>query len=106
MKWNSKEVVFIFVSVLTLAVSAVGFFFGPNQIPLWYSLPVSEQQLDQKAFLFVFPVAVIFIALLHVFFIRLTKKMDATFGRIILWSSLVPLAILVVALIHIVVITI
>jgi hypothetical protein len=105
MKWHSKEVVFLVFSVLTLAVAAFGFAFGPKQIPIWYSLPISEQQIDQKLFLFVFPVSCILIVVVHSFFIRLTKQIDMTMGRIVLWASLIPLSILSIALIHILVIT-
>lgn len=106
MKSYSKEVVFIVFTIVTLAVAALGFFFGPSQVPIWYSLPVSEQQLDQKVFLFVFPVSIVSIAFLHLFFMRLTKKIDPTLGRILLWASLIPLSILTIALVHILVITV
>ncbi len=105
MKWYSKEVVFSTFSFLTLAIAAFGFFFGPAQIPIWYSLSVSEQHIDQKAFLFVFPLCVIAIAISHTFLIRVTKQIDQTMSRIILWASVIPLCILSIALIHILVIT-
>lgn len=105
MKSYSKEVVFIVFTVLALAVAALGFVVGPDQVPVWYSLPVSEQQIDQKVFLFVFPVSIIVIAILHTFFIRLTKPIDPTLSRIVLWASLIPLSILSIAMIHILVIT-
>lgn len=106
MKWYSKEVVFIVFPIVTLAIAAFGFFFGPAQIPVWYSLPVSEQQIDQKVFLFVFPLSCIAIVAVHNFFIRVTKKIDPTMGRIVLWSSLIPLCILCIALVHILVVTV
>jgi hypothetical protein len=106
MKLHSAEVVFLSFCVLALVIATLGFFFAPVTIPIWYSLPVPDQQLDSRAWLFLFPIAMMVIALLHRFFIKLTRPIDPRLSELIVWATCIPMSILLIALIHILVITI
>lgn len=95
---------FILIQVLALvtcATAAIGYFFLPPQIPLFYSLALSSQQLASKEFVFVLPgLSVLFGIVNSVLILRL-QKYDVLLIRLFTWMTVVCIALLLFSLIRI-----
>ena len=90
--------------VLTfLSVGTALFLFGPPQIPLWYSLSLPEQQLEQKAAIFLFPITIGAFALLNVSFAKKAGGVEPTLQKLFLYATLIPFTILSIACVHVLV---
>ncbi|NCS97163.1 MAG: hypothetical protein GW762_01045 [Candidatus Pacebacteria bacterium] len=95
---------FILIQVLALVTcgfALAGYFFLPPQIPLFYSLALSSQQLTTKEFIFVLPgLSVLFGILNSVLILRL-QKYDVLLIRLFSWITVVCIALLLFSLIRI-----
>jgi hypothetical protein len=90
--------------VLTfLSIGMALFLFGPPQIPVWYSLSLPEQQLEQKVAIFLFPITIAVFALLNVSFAKKAGTVEQSLQKLFLYSTIIPFTILSIACIHVLV---
>lgn len=88
------------------ALSLLLFFFGPPFLPLWYSLAVVEEQLASREWVFSLPLLAFFILLVSLWFGRHTALDHERYvAAISLWSGISLLALLLLALLRIIKVT-
>lgn len=85
--------------------STIFYFFAQPSIPLFYSLPRSEQALAVKEWLFLFPVFSLTMTLVHSLLISLFKELDRLVIRLFVWMTVVMQFFLFVTLVRIILIT-
>jgi hypothetical protein len=70
-------------------------------IPLFYTLPESEKQLVNKAWLFLFPVTSISITTLHLFLVKFFRYLSPLIIQLFVWTTVGVLFLLALVLIRI-----
>lgn len=100
MKYKTFSLLLIGLVVALTAGSLALFFFGPPQIPLWYSLSVADQQLTTKTVVFLFPISTAAVGLVSMSAARAVRSIDSVLPKLFLSASLIPLAVLSLAYIH------
>ena len=91
-----------FFTICALGLAAFGVVFLPNQIPLWYSLAVPEQQLVPKLYIGIFPLTMLGISLIHTLIIGKLRLMDETLIKIFSFGTTLVTFLFLVALGHII----
>lgn len=103
---NEQKIVSVsvFASVLLLIATVAGYFlFLPPQLPLFYSLARTQDQLVRKEWLFVVPALAIVITLLQMPFVRLRGiEEHATTVKVFVLASTFLVFLLGVAFVRIV----
>lgn len=103
MKSKNFSLIAVGLVLTFLSIGIALFLFGPPQIPLWYSLSLPEQQLEQKAAIFLFPIAIGIFALFNVAFAKKAGNVESSLQKLFLYASLIPFTILSIACIHVLV---
>ncbi len=88
-------------TVCALVLVLISFFSLPQQVPLWYSLAIPEQQLVPKFFLLLFPGFMFTICVMHSLIINRFKQLDATIIKIFSFGTTLVTFLFLVGLIHI-----
>jgi hypothetical protein len=83
-----------------IVLSIISFLFLPKEIPLWYSLPIAEQQLVPKIFIFLFPALMGIVSLIHSSIILHLRAMDLTIVRIFSYTTTLIILLFLLGLIH------
>lgn len=73
----------------------------PNEIPLWYSYAVPEQQLVPKLFIFIFPLIMLGTTVLHTTLSKRMISIDEPLMKIFSYSTTLISFLFFVGLIHI-----
>ena len=98
-----RELILSFaITLLALLLTVVAFFILPPLVPLWYSLAIPEQRLVPKLFLFLFPIGMFLLTMIHMLIIKRLRSMDATIIKIFSYGTTLVTSLFFVALIHIV----
>lgn len=93
-----------FTGVLSIAATLY-YFFAPQVIPLFYSLPRGEQSLTTKEWLFLFPIFSVVITILHSILISIFNDLDILILRLFAWTTIVMQFFVLITFVRIVVIT-
>lgn len=101
MRFSSLTPSFL-LAILTTAIAILAFLFLPNQIPLWYSLAIPEQQLVPKFMVFLFPGGIWLITLIHLIIAARLNSLDAVIVRIFAYATTLINLLLLVGLIHLI----
>jgi hypothetical protein len=89
------------LTAIGIILSIISFLFLPKEIPLWYSLPIAEQQLVPKIFIFLFPaLMVVAVSLIHSSIILHLRAMDQTIVRIFSYTTTLIILLFLLGLIH------
>ncbi len=100
-KISLHSVVGIAVTILLFTGSAFVFSFAPDQIPLWYSVAIPEQQLERSVWIFIFPALSFILTAIHTLLLSHKKLFTPELAAMLWMFSYIPLFLLVVAFIHI-----
>jgi len=100
---HNKLVFGLLFQFLVLAIlSGLLYFFGPQYIPMWYSLVEPTEQLAQREFIAVIPGLAAAITLISLWYGRRTKlEHEEYLAGIALWSGNILLGFLGIALLRI-----
>lgn len=91
----------ILIMLVTCLASVIGYFFLPPEIPLWYSLALSDQHLATKELIFVLPAIAIFFTSINASIVAQLQKFDVLLIRLFAWITVVCSFLLLVALVRI-----
>lgn len=95
----SSELILAYAFTLIALIITVGsFLFLPPQIPLWYSLSISEQQLAPKFLIFIFPAAMVLLVFIHTLIIGKLRRMDPIIVRIFSYGTTLVIFMFLVGL--------
>ncbi|MCD8484967.1 hypothetical protein LRY65_04115 [Candidatus Woesebacteria bacterium] len=100
---HSKLVLVLLAQMGIIAVfTALLYAFGPQYIPLWYSLVESTEQLASREFVAVIPALALAIVVVTLWYGRRTKlEHEEYLAAISLWSGNLLLGFLIIALLRI-----
>ena len=89
------------IGSLAVLLSLVFYFRVQPQIPIFYSLSDSEQQLAPKEWLFFFPVFSLLVSFLHLALLLLIKKYDGIILKFFAWSTAIVQVVLLLVMLRI-----
>jgi hypothetical protein len=93
-------------TLLILITAVVYFFITQPELPIFYSLATSQDQLADKIFLFVFPLLSFGINFLHLFIFKILQQYSSVLLKLYAGTTLGLQVVLLLALVRIVLITI
>lgn len=82
------------------ALSVSSLFFLPPQIPIFYSLPLTAQQISDRNWVLLFPGFSLLVTLLHIGLVGWLNKVDVEVIRLFGWLTVVLQVILFAILIR------
>lgn len=106
MRISIAQIIVLSAFIVSLVIAGFAFFFSPPEVPIWYSLSIPEQQLDQKTMLFLFPSSIAVMTIAHFFLNKKLRQIDAQLALIFSYATLIPISIILVAQLRIVILTI
>lgn len=90
------------LTVTTTFIATLGYFFVPQEVPLFYSLAQPHQQLAPKIFLFTVPVLSLFLSLINGTILLKLHKYDLLLLQLLSWVTVTFEALLLFALVRII----
>jgi hypothetical protein len=103
---KTQLLVSFYLTVLITLVSTIYYFLAQPELPFFYTLPLPQQALGSKIWLFFFPLFSFLITLLHMIVISFYQDLEALVLRLFANMTAVIQVILLLALIRVVIITI
>lgn len=102
-----KQLLLSFYLTVAITLAAMVYYFiSQPQLPFFYTLPLPEQALGPKEWLFFFPSASFLITLLHMIIISIYHDLTAILLKLFALMTAVIQVVLLLALIRIILITI
>lgn len=90
--------------IVSILVSIFLYSLAPPQIPIWYSLTIPEQQLERREAIFLFPLGITLICVLHAGLFTRKGAYDGALLRILIGFSLIPIFLFALGLIRLAVV--
>lgn len=92
----------LLTGIITL-LGVIALFFIPPEIPLFYSLPLTSQQLAGQYWILLFPGLSLGITLLHIVLVGIFTAVDEEVLRLFCWLTVVLQLLLVAVLVRVLV---
>lgn len=86
------------IALTSVAVAFLLYIQSPPQIPLWYSLVIAQQQLVVKELIFVFPVLMLLLSIIHTALFAQKKFFEPELVILLSRFILIPMFLLWIAL--------
>lgn len=102
---KSPLLISIGLTGLLTIIATIFYFFAQSVVPIFYSLPLAEQALAPKEWLFLLPVISLIVTLVHSGLISLFNDLDILILRLFAWMTVIMQFFLLLILVRIILIT-
>jgi hypothetical protein len=94
----------LFFSLLIILITLIMFMSLQPEIPIFYSLPKSSQQLADRVYIFLFPIISLMITTSHFSLLMLSKNMERRLKKMFAWSTVILQVVLFIIFLRIILI--